>query len=67
MKTQDVTIILQRPFLLKWLPKLFPKSLFHWLNARLTRFGARNLNRRFLADGYDKAHHRILQTLHIYY
>lgn len=59
----DVAIILQRPFLLKLLPKLFPKSLFHWLNARLTRFGARDLDRQFLADEYDKAHRRILQTL----
>jgi hypothetical protein len=59
----DVAIILKRPFLLKLLPKLFPESLFHWLNAHLTRFGARNLDRQFLADEYDKAHHRIVQTL----
>ncbi|WP_420643326.1 DinB family protein [Candidatus Leptofilum sp.] len=60
----DVKLILQRPFLLKLLPKLFPERLFHWLNARLTRHGARQLNRQFLADEYDKAHERILQTLH---
>ncbi|MEZ4594147.1 MAG: DinB family protein, partial [Chloroflexota bacterium] len=58
----DVTLILKRPFLLNLLPKLFPERLFHWLNARLTRFGARNLNRQFLATEYDKAHERILQT-----
>ena len=59
----DVKLILQRPFLLKLLPKLIPEQLFHWLNARLTRFGARNLNRQFLANEYDKAHTRILQML----
>jgi hypothetical protein len=59
----DVAIILKRPFLIKWLPKLFPASLFHRLNAHLTRFGARHLNRQFLADEYDKAHVTILKTL----
>ncbi|MAU00259.1 MAG: hypothetical protein CL608_24225 [Anaerolineaceae bacterium] len=59
----DVTMILRRPFLLKLLPKLFPEALFHWLNAHLTRFGARNLDRQFLANEYDKAHRRIMQTL----
>lgn len=58
----DVKLILKRPFLLKLLPKIFPEALFHWLNARLTRFGARNLSRQFLADEYDDAHARILQT-----
>lgn len=58
----DVAMILRRPFLLTLLPKLFPEQLFHWLNARLTRFGARHLNRQFLANEYDKAHERILQT-----
>ncbi len=59
----DVALILKRPFLLKLLPNLFPERLFHWLNAHLTRFGARNLNRQFLANEYDKAHERILQTI----
>lgn len=58
----DVAIVLKRPFLLTLLPKLFPEQLFHWLNARLTRYGARHLNRQFLANEYDKAHKRILQT-----
>lgn len=60
----DVQLILKRPFLLKLLPKLFPEPLFHWLNARLTRYGARSLNRQFLASEYDKAHQRVVQTLH---
>lgn len=60
----DVAIVLKRPFLLTLLPKLFPERLFHWLNARLTRYGARHLNRQFLADEYDQAHERILQTFH---
>ena len=60
----DVEIILRRPFLLTLLPKLFPERLFHWLNARLTRYGARHLDRQFLADAYDEAHERILQTFH---
>lgn len=59
----DVKLILKRPFLLKLLPKIFPESLFHGLNARLTRYGARKLNRQFLADAYDKAHERNLKTL----
>lgn len=58
----DVAIILQRPYLLKLLPMLFPERLFHWLNARLTRFGARHLNRQFLANAYDTAHEQILKT-----
>ncbi|MBK8900417.1 MAG: DinB family protein [Anaerolineaceae bacterium] len=59
----DVALILRRPFLLTLLPKLFPERLFHWLNAHVTRFGARHLDRQFLASKYDKAHNRILQTL----
>ena len=59
----DVKIILERPLLLKWLPKLFPERLFHWLNAHLTRYGARHLNRQSLADEYNKAHTTVLQTL----
>ncbi len=60
---KDVAIILKHPALLQWLPKLFPERLFHWLNARLTRYGARNLDRQFLANEYDNAHTTILQTL----
>jgi hypothetical protein len=37
--------------------------LFDRLNAKLTRFGARNLSRQFLADEYDKAHRRTLEAL----
>ena len=59
----DVKIILERPALLIWLTKLFPERLFHWLNARLTRYGARNPSRQFLASAYDKAHEAILTTL----
>lgn len=63
MMVADVAIVLKRPFLLTLLPKLFPEWLFHWLNARLTWYGARHLNRQFLANAYDKAHNQILQTL----
>jgi deazaflavin-dependent oxidoreductase (nitroreductase family) len=59
----DVNMILKHSTLFQWLPKLFPKRLFDWLNARLTRYGARNLNRQFLANEYDKAHAAILQML----
>ena len=59
----DVKMILERPVLLKLLPRLFPERLFHWLNARLTRYGARHLNRQFLANEYNKAHTRALQAL----
>lgn len=61
----DVQLMMKRPFLLTLLPKLFPERLFHWLNARLTRYGARHINRHFLANEYNKAHDRILQTFHM--
>lgn len=43
--------------------RLVPRRLFDWLNARLTRFGARNLSRDFLAREYDRAHQTALRAL----
>ena len=53
---QDVKMITGQSWFLRFVPILMPKWLFNWLNARLTRYGARNLTRQFLADEYDKAH-----------
>ena len=45
------------------IPILVPKRLFDWLNAKLTRFGARRLSRQFLTDEYNKAHRKTLEAL----
>jgi hypothetical protein len=60
---EDVRMISGQRWLYRLIPLLFPKSLFDWLNAKWTRFGARNLNRQFLLDEYDKAHHKTLAAL----
>ena len=63
MMGSDVKLIMDWPRLQRWLPKLFPERLFHWLNARLTRYGARKLSHQFLLDAYDKAHAATLKSL----
>jgi hypothetical protein len=42
-----------RPFQL--LPRLIPKSLFDWLNARLTRLGAQKMSRQRLKEIYERS------------
>ncbi len=60
---EDVRMISGQRWAYRLIPILFPKRLFDWLNARLTRYGARHLSRQFLADEYEKAHRRTLETL----
>ncbi|MEW6239211.1 MAG: DinB family protein [Chloroflexota bacterium] len=60
---EDVKMIGGQRLVYRLIPILFPKRLFDWLNAKLTRFGARRLTRQFLADEYDRAHRRTLEAL----
>jgi hypothetical protein len=59
----DVRMISQHQWMYKLIPKIFPKRLFDWLNARLTRYGARNLSRQFLSEQYEQANTTALQVL----
>lgn len=59
----DLRVIFGHPLLAKLFPILVPISLFNRLNEFLTRRGARNLNRTYLADQYDQAHERAMQAL----
>jgi hypothetical protein len=44
-------------------PRLVPKRLFDWLNAHLTRHGARRVSRQFLVKEYDRAYEAVLRVL----
>ena len=59
----DLKAIISRPWLARIFTALVPDALFHRINERFTRYGARNLNRKFLAEQYDRAHDRALKTL----
>ncbi|MDQ2691733.1 MAG: DinB family protein [Chloroflexota bacterium] len=59
----DLRFIISRPWLGKAFAALVPIALFNRLNEFLTRFGSRNLNRTFLAEQYDRAHKRALESL----
>lgn len=61
--TTDLRIIISRPWMVKIFAAFVPKSLFDSLNAFLTRFWSRNLDRKFLADQYDRAHERAFKSL----
>ena len=61
--TTDLRIILTRPWLARMFAAFVPVPLFDRVNDFYTRFGARNLNRRFLQEQYDKAHQRALKAL----
>jgi hypothetical protein len=61
--TTDLKMIMVRPGLAKVFATLVPRSLFDRVNDWYTRFGARNLNRTFLAEQYDRAHRRALKSL----
>jgi hypothetical protein len=60
---EDVKMINGQRWLYRLIPILIPRSLFDWLNAKLTRLGARRISRQFLADEYDRAHRRTLEAL----
>jgi hypothetical protein len=59
----DVQMIGGRRRIFRLVPRIFPKRLFDWLNARLTRLGAGRPSREFLAAEYDRAHAAVLQVL----
>ncbi|HSL29942.1 MAG TPA: DinB family protein [Anaerolineales bacterium] len=59
----DLRFIISRPWLAKIFTILIPISLFNRLNEVFTRYGSRNLNRTFLAEQYDRAHARALESL----
>jgi hypothetical protein len=61
--TTDLRIIISRPKLAKVFSILVPIPLFDRLNDFYTRYGARNLNRTFLAEQYDRAHERAMRSL----
>ena len=61
--TTDLKIIISRPWIAKIFAILVPRSLFDRLNDWYTRYGSRNLNRKFLAEQYDKAHERTIKSL----
>jgi len=59
----DVRMITGQNWIYRWLAALVPKRLFNWLNARMTRFGARHMSREFLAQSYDRANEVACQAL----
>lgn len=59
----DVKMILNQNWFYRLIPAIIPKRLFDWLNKILTKFGARNLTREFLASEYDKANSATLKAL----
>lgn len=59
----DVKMILNQNWFYRLIPAIIPKRLFDWLNKILTKIGARNLTREFLASEYDKAHLATLKAL----
>lgn len=61
--TTDLRMIISRPWMAKVFAVLVPGSLFDSLNAFFTRHWSRNLDRKFLAEQYDRAHERALNSL----
>ncbi|MBN1438757.1 MAG: DinB family protein [Anaerolineales bacterium] len=59
----DVQMIGGQRWIYRLVPKLIPRRLFDWLNARLTRWGAGNPSRQFLAAEYDRAHTAVTTVL----
>jgi hypothetical protein len=61
--SHDVKMILNQNWLYRIIPVIIPGWLFDWLNKKLTKYGARNLTREFLAAEYDRAHQATLKAL----
>lgn len=59
----EVVMIRRQVRLYQLLPRLIPKVLFDWLNARLTRLGAGKKSRQDLAEIYDRSYRASLQAL----
>jgi len=52
----EVVMIRRQVWLYQLLPRLIPKGLFDWLNARLTRLGAGRKSRQDLAEVYERSY-----------
>ena len=63
MLVADARILTGDPRIYQPLLRLFPARLFHALNERLTRRGARGLDRAALRQAYDDAHVAALRAL----
>jgi hypothetical protein len=59
----DVQMISGQRWIYRLVPIIIPRRLFDWLNARLTRYGARRISHDFLAQEYDRAHDATLRAL----
>ncbi len=59
----EVVMIRRQVWLYQLLPRLIPKGVFDWLNARMTRLGARRLSRQQLAEEYDRSYKASLRAL----
>lgn len=59
----EVVMIRKQVWVYQLLPRLIPKRLFDWLNAHLTRWGARRVSRQSLANLYDRSYRASLQAL----
>jgi hypothetical protein len=61
--TTDLKMIISRPWMARVFAALVSRSSFDRLNAFFTRYWSRDLDRRFLAEQYDRAHERALKSL----
>lgn len=61
--SRDVDMITGQSWIYHLIPVIVPQAAFDWLNKQLTRFGARNVSREFLAQEYDRAHESTLRAL----
>ena len=59
----EVVMIRRQVWLYQLLPRLISKGLFDWLNAHLTRLGARRMSRQQLAEAYDRSYRASLRAL----
>jgi hypothetical protein len=59
----DAQMIGRQRWIYRLIPRIFPKRLFDWLNAHLTRFGARKLSCQLLGEEYDRGHSATLRAL----
>jgi len=59
----EVVAIRRQVWLYMLLPRLIPKGLFDWLNARMTQLGARGMTRQRLAKTYDDSCRAALRAL----
>jgi hypothetical protein len=59
----DVQMIGGQRWIYRLVPRLFPKRLFDWLNARMTRVAAGTPTRAFVSTEYEQAHASIRKVL----